>query len=102
MRNSLVCKSLGKFTESDSKRFEMNGFDREILLKVLHYIYSREIPYADEDISEISKAANYLQIKSLVDACDEYMKCNMKSKYCIAWWKLAGESGFYISKTSSY
>lgn len=80
----------------------MNGFDREILLKVLHYIYSREIPYADEDISEISKAANYLQIKSLVDACDEHMKRNMKSKYCIAWWKLAGESGFYISKTSSY
>ena len=74
---------MADMAEKKTKKVDIKDLHPEVLLVLLTFIYTGEIPEFDEDVKDILAAADQYQLDQLKSACVDHLCRNLEIKNCI-------------------
>ena len=74
---------MADMAEKKTKKVDIKDLHPEVLLVLLTFIYTGEIPEFDEDVKDILAAADQYQLDQLKSACVDHLCKNLDVKNCI-------------------
>ena len=85
-----------KFVENSNNFIEIHDIHNPMLFElILDFIYTANININSNNVQEIARIANMLQLMDLVEMCSEYLRTNLKPSNCVGILCFADLHGFH-------